>query len=229
QSVFGLRAMTTGLIMFPAALASGLMMPLSGKMFDRYGPRGVVLTGLAVVVWTTYMMADFNQMTPYLVMSAWLALRGIGMGLSFMPVNTAGMNTVPLRLVGRASALSNVVRQVASSLGVAMFTSIMQHRHAFHLANLAASAKLDNSQGEALASALQGIATASGMGAAAVPLLGGNILYSMAVREAMVNAIADCFIVSAALCTVALVLALRLKRSAPHLEPASLPAAAVEA
>ena len=44
QSLRGYTAMETGLILFPSAIASGLMMPISGAIFDKYGAK--VVTGL---------------------------------------------------------------------------------------------------------------------------------------------------------------------------------------
>ncbi|MDD3022301.1 MAG: DHA2 family efflux MFS transporter permease subunit, partial [Syntrophomonadaceae bacterium] len=54
QNVLGLTAMKTGLILLPAALATAVMMPVSGKWFDKHGARGVVALGLVLVTITTY-------------------------------------------------------------------------------------------------------------------------------------------------------------------------------
>lgn len=71
QNVLGQTAMKTGLIMFPASLASGIMMPLSGRLFDKYGARWVAFFGLIIVSWTTYEMNGFNQLTPFIMMTFW--------------------------------------------------------------------------------------------------------------------------------------------------------------
>jgi hypothetical protein len=72
--------------------------------------------------------------------------RGIGMGLSMITATTAGMATVPLSLISKASALRNVILQVAASLGIAMFTTLMPHRQVFHYANMAVSLNLNSAE-----------------------------------------------------------------------------------
>jgi len=206
QNVLGQTAMKTGLIMFPAALASGVMMPISGKLFDKYGARGVVVAGLFLVTWTTYVMNDFNNLTPYAVMTIWLTIRGAGMGLSMMPVTTAGMNVVPPLLVGRASALSNVIRQVSSSFGIAMFTTIMQHRQIYHFSNMAQSVNISSNEYIHLQSALTNMATSLGWGYGTTQTLGLSLIAQEITKQSMISAIGDCFIVAAALCLGALIM-----------------------
>ncbi len=211
QNVLGQTAMKTGLIMFPAAIASGIMMPLSGKLFDKYGAQGIVIVGLVLVTWTTYAMNGFNDLTPYAVMTVWLTIRGAGMGLSMMPVTTVGMNTVPPQLIGRASALSNVIRQVASSFGIAMFTTIMQHRQVYHFSNMAQSVNISSNEYINLQAALSNIATSMGLGFGTTQGLGISIIAKEIGKLSMIKAIGDCFIVAAALCLAALVMSLFLK------------------
>ena len=61
-----------------------------------------------------------------------LVKRAVGLGLAMMPVSTAGMNTIPKQLAARASAINNVVRQIAGSFGIALITYVMMHRQVYH-------------------------------------------------------------------------------------------------
>ena len=65
QDIFGQTALKCGLILFPGAITSGLMMPFSGWFFDRYGARYIVVTGIAIITVTTYMMHTFSDLTPF--------------------------------------------------------------------------------------------------------------------------------------------------------------------
>jgi len=76
-----------------------------------------VIFGLTIVSYSTYVMGSFGTLTSFFVMTVWMTVRGGGMAFCFMPITTAGMNAIPQHLVGRASALSNVIRQVAASFG----------------------------------------------------------------------------------------------------------------
>lgn len=211
QTVMGQSAMKSGIISFPAALATAAVMPIAGRLFDRYGPRWLATIGLAVAAWTTYMLSGFSVTTSFAVITFWLVLRGIGMGMCFMPVTTAGMNAVPLDLIGRASALGNAVRQVAAALGVAMFTTIMQHRQVFHFSSLAQGANFGSVEGNKLLGYLKLLCLTQGMGQDQAFSLAGYVVYLQIMKKALANAIDDCFVVASLFCVVALFLALFLK------------------
>jgi len=123
QNVMGQTAMQSGILLLPAALATAIIMPVAGKIFDRYGARGVVMTGLIICAFTTFKMVSFTELTAFSVMIGWTMLRGVGMGLSMITVTTAGMLKIPMEKISRASALGNVIRQCAGSLGVALFSA----------------------------------------------------------------------------------------------------------
>lgn len=205
QSVLGQTAMKTGLILFPAAIATAVFMPISGKIYDKYGARSIVLVGLLVVSVTTYMLSHFNAMTPFGIMIVWLVLRGMGMGLSMMPVTTLGMATVPTNLTGKASAMGNVVRQVAASLGIAMFTTIMQNRQVFHVANYAQAINLNATDALGIQSALSSIASGQAWDQATAGGVSLSLLAGQITKLSTVNAISDCFIIASGFCLMAVV------------------------
>lgn len=128
-------AMQTGILMFPAAVTSGLMMPVAAKLADRFGAKPVVVAGVSILSVATlpfmYIDLDISYNTVLLVM----VLRGLGLGLFMMPATVMAMNTVPMALISRASAMNNAVRQISGSLGIALLTTVMQDREIFHLAH----------------------------------------------------------------------------------------------
>lgn len=213
QSILGKSAVLTGLILLPAALASGVVMPVSGKIFDRYGARALVMGGLIILIVTTYMLHGFNAMTPVWLMILLLVVRGFGMGFCFMPSTTAGMNTVPQHLVGRASALSNVIRQIASAFGIAMFSSILANRQTAYLADLMPAINVNSDEYLHLQAEIMSMANGLGISWDSVFAMTGSMIIQRAVKESMVMAIGDCFIVAAGLTVIALVLAAFFKGS----------------
>lgn len=151
ENVLGFSALRTGLFMTPAAIASAVVMPIGGKLFDRIGARPLGLLGLLVITIASY---GFTTLTPYSSAGQiqWLyILRSIGMGLTMMPIMTAGMNTLPLKLVNQGTALTNTARQVASSLGTAVLTTYMTTQAKIHVANLSAMVTPFSAEGHQLA------------------------------------------------------------------------------
>ena len=85
----------------------------------------------------TFQFHNLNIMTATATMVVWVTLRGLVMAFANMPAQTAALADVPTELVGRASAITNIIRSVAGSFGLAVLTSILTMRQAFHGARLA--------------------------------------------------------------------------------------------
>lgn len=225
QGVLGQTPLKSGLIVFPGAIASGLIMPFSGWFYDRHGARGIIITGTAIVTVSSFMMHTFNDLTPFWYMTVLMMVRGIGMGLAMMPNMNAGMNAAPQRLVGRASAAINQVRQVSSSFGVAILTTIMMNRQVFHATRLAETVNMTGNAGLALRVNVQALVLHMGMSAAVSRFLGLGFIYIRMEYLSMIQAIDDCFIVAAGLVLFGFILSffLRDRKAAPAPDTAAAP------
>ena len=215
QNVLGQTAMTSGLITFPAAIAQGVLMPISGRIFDKYGARALSIAGLAIVAWASYMMHTISGFTAFSTITMWMMIRGVGIGLGMMPVMTACMNVVPRPLVGRASAMFNVSKQIFASFGIAVLTTVMQNRQVYHYAQLAHSLNTSSPAFSSMQKALSGIASQLGIGAGAGKALSLSVIYGKVATLAAVQAIDDCFVIAAVLCAMAMVLCFFLKDRKP--------------
>jgi len=195
QNLLGYTPMQTGLLMMPMALTMGVMMPISGRLFDRVGAVPLSLTGLVVLIYATYLLHDLSLETSRVHLQLLLVLRAVGLGLCMMPLNTAGMNSVPRQLVGRASALNNLARQISASMGIAYLTYVMMKRQIEHTAWLAGTVTLSSPAAMSLVNRLQarlsyGLPAGAGRGAAL------GLLSMVAQRKGMMLAIEDTFLVS---------------------------------
>lgn len=144
QNIQQMSAVDTGLLLMPQAIAMAIMMPIAGKLFDKIGVIPLGLVGLSLLSVMSYELHALTIDTPHSWLIPVLVLRGIGMGLCMMPISTAGMNAVEPRKVGNASSLSNLVRQVAGSMAIAILTMIMQKRASLHGSHIAENITLDN-------------------------------------------------------------------------------------
>jgi EmrB/QacA subfamily drug resistance transporter len=121
----GLGALQAGVMLLPEALVMGLMMPISGKLYDLIGARWPGALGLVVVSVGTYLMHSISLSTSRLEIVLWMVIRSAGLGLAMMPVMTGGMTAIPPELTARASAMSNIVQRVAGALGLALLTAVL--------------------------------------------------------------------------------------------------------
>jgi MFS family permease len=120
-----LGAFDTGLLLLPQALVMAVMMPSAGILYDRFGPRWLAVTGLALVALGTYLMKDLTLDASNTFFVWLLVLRAVGMGLAMMPIMTGGLSVVPPDRVDGASAFSNVTQRTTAALGLAILTALV--------------------------------------------------------------------------------------------------------
>lgn len=136
ENIRGYTAMETGIILLPSAICQAFIMPISGKIFDKIGAKIPGTIGVLVLIVTSYELAFINLDTSKLYIEVVMAIRGIGLGLSMMPITTAGMNAISSGLAGKASALNNTIKQIAGSLGVTIMTTMIQSKLDFNYSRL---------------------------------------------------------------------------------------------
>lgn len=128
QSVRGITPFDSGLLMLPGALIMGIMSPITGKLFDKYGPRVLALIGLSITVLTTYMFSTLQIDSSYAFIITLYSMRMFGISMVMMPIMTNGLNQLPTRLNPHGTAINNTVQQIAGSIGTAIFVTVMNHR-----------------------------------------------------------------------------------------------------
>ncbi|UOF92166.1 DHA2 family efflux MFS transporter permease subunit [Fodinisporobacter ferrooxydans] len=132
QNIQDMSTIDTGLLLMPQAIAMAIMMPIAGRLFDKIGAMPLALVGLTLLSIMTYQLHQLTTITSQNWLKYILMVRGIGIGLCMMPISTAGMNAVHPHQVAKASAQSNLIRQVAASFGIAILTMIMQDQTQLH-------------------------------------------------------------------------------------------------
>jgi EmrB/QacA subfamily drug resistance transporter len=149
QAVRGASALDAGLLMAPGGLGAMLLMPVSGKLTDRYGPTWLPATGLPFVAVGLLPFVFVTATTSYWVLCAGNFVQGVGMGLAMMPNMTAAMQAVPRAAIARTSTAMNIIRQAGASVGTAILSVILASAVAANLP--LASAHASNSGNGGLA------------------------------------------------------------------------------
>lgn len=134
QTVLGYGASWSGVALFATALTAGLCSALGGRLLDRHGPRGGVTAGLLCSALATMGLGLAGQQASLWLIVALMAARGVGLGLSYMPVTTAGLNAIPEQLVTEGAAMNNILRRVMASLAVVVVSLYFELRRAHLLA-----------------------------------------------------------------------------------------------
>jgi DHA2 family multidrug resistance protein len=125
-----------GMLLLPAAIASALAMPVAAKLVSRVDPRALFATGALVMVSGLWMMAHLSAQTSGEDLYWPQIVRGFGTVLMFLPLQLAALGPVPKEEVSSASGFFNLTRQLGGSIGVALLTTMLDKREAFHRAVL---------------------------------------------------------------------------------------------
>lgn len=125
QNVLHLDALSTGLLVLPGGLLMGLAAPFVGRLYDRVGPRPLLVPGSIVVSLALWSLTLVGDSTPaYLILAAHLVL-SLGLAMVFTPLFTVGLGALPPHLYSHGSAIVGTVQQVAGAAGAALFVTIM--------------------------------------------------------------------------------------------------------
>lgn len=125
QSVRGISPLDSGLMMLPGAIIMGIMSPITGKLFDKFGPRILAVVGLTITAISTYMLAHLQIDSSYGYIIFIYSLRLFGMSMVMMPIMTNGLNQLPTVMNPHGTALNNTAQQVSGSIGTAVLITIM--------------------------------------------------------------------------------------------------------
>lgn len=157
QNARGYTPLESGLLMLPGAALMAVMMPLAGKLFDRFGARWLSVVGLAITIGTTLGFVDLTDSTSYTYLVLLSTGRRLGMALFMMPLQTAGLNQLPSRLNAHGTAISNTSRQVAGAVGTSLLVTVMTSRTKSHLTDMATANPNGNMQHMVTEATIQGI------------------------------------------------------------------------
>lgn len=125
QSVMGYSAVVSGLVTLPGSLATAVVSPFAGRLYDKMGIKKIFVAGAAALVVSNIGMFFFSMSTPLWAAAGLNVIRNISIGSLMMPLLTWGTGNVHPGKVADASSLLTSFRTIAGSIGSAVFVGIM--------------------------------------------------------------------------------------------------------
>ena len=219
QNLIGYSARTTGFLLAPGALVSGIVMPLTGPLVDRYGPKIFVFIGLIFFGLSNFMYYNLDVTTPYITILIPIIIYGIGAGMLNTPITTTAMNVVKKEYISQVSTILSVIMQVGGAFGVAMLGTILNNRAAFHQAVYAERLAPYSYVTESALKGMQTLGQRIGESSFLTELQAPAILNMFVSKQAAIAGYQDAFICTGLVCIIALIPALgllSLKHVRPH-------------
>ncbi len=137
QNLLGFTAMQTGLILLPGSLATAFMMPFVGKMLQK-GMPPQLLNALGFICFFLFtLMLSHSTLESGRQDFFWpLVWRGVGLGLLFVPLTTMALSGLRGKDIAQGAGLTNMMRQLGGSFGIALVTTFIEYRSWTHRTNL---------------------------------------------------------------------------------------------
>lgn len=128
QGPLALTAATAGLILLPGSILNGIMSPFMGHLFDKFGPRVLMIPATIILSGTMLMMSQLTTTTPpWIIVSGYILLM-LSVSAIMMPAETNGLNQLPKALYPHGTAVMTTLQPVAGAIGVSVFISMMNAR-----------------------------------------------------------------------------------------------------
>jgi EmrB/QacA subfamily drug resistance transporter len=139
ENVEGLSSMTTGEILIAQGLAMAIGLAASGKMYNLVGPRLLSVVGAMMVAASMFGFTSLTVTTTGASLQIWLVLRGLGLGLVGVPLQTLAVSVVSNEQMAKASSLMSSTKVVFGAVGVSVLTTYLTQRATVHIPDVAAS------------------------------------------------------------------------------------------
>ncbi|WP_455587854.1 DHA2 family efflux MFS transporter permease subunit [Bacteroides sp.] len=132
QNNLGYSALQAGAFFIPVGIIQGICSPVSGMLGQKINPKILIVAGLGLMAFSFYMNFYLSFLTEEWYLMTSLCLRGVGMGLLFTPLLTLSLANIRIDMMAQASSVTNIIRQMGGSFGVAIFSHILTQRTSFH-------------------------------------------------------------------------------------------------
>lgn len=196
QATLGWTATQSGMLMVPAAIVTAMMMPIVGQLLQR-GVKQQYLVAIGMIFFFIYSYWGYLILTPDTGKDAFfnmLIVRGIGLGLLFVPITTLALSTLKGREIGEGAAFTGMMRQLGGSFGMAVITTFIARQNMAHRNDLVSKLDVNNPIVQQRVEGLQHSFMAKGMTPDVALNSGYKILDYTVSKQAQVMSYMDVFL-----------------------------------
>ncbi len=132
QTVQHLTPYAAGLMLMPAGLVMGLLMPVAGYLSDRFAARNLIIAGLLCLAVSSWWLAGVDANLAFWTIAWCVVLSRIGLCLIKPALNVAALRSLRPELLGQGAGMINFSRQLGGAFGVNLLSVILDRRTFFH-------------------------------------------------------------------------------------------------
>ena len=134
QNILGYTALQSGMVLLPIGIIQAVTGPIAGYSSDKVNPKIPVVIGLVLFTLSFLLNTRLSIFSENAQIMLPMYLRGVAMGLMFSPLSAVALTEISRNEMAQASGVTNVIRQVGGSFGVAILQTLLTQRIVFHTA-----------------------------------------------------------------------------------------------
>jgi DHA2 family multidrug resistance protein len=195
QSILGWTAQQAGMLMVPAALTTAFMMPMIGKLLQKGVPQQYLVAG-GMALFSLFTFWGYFIITPDTDSGSFfwmLIMRGIGMGMLFIPITALSLSSLKGQQIGQGAAFTGMMRQLGGSFGVALITTYMARQNMVHRSALVSRLDINNASVQQRVNAIQQSFISKGLNSDAALKSSYSAMDHMVSKQAAVLSYMDVF------------------------------------
>lgn len=206
QNSMGYTTVQAGSVFLPVGIIQGIMSPVAGKVSDKFSPKIPMILGVIVLGISFILNSQLSYLTEHSFVMTSMYLRGFAMGIIFTPMSNLSLLTIPRDKMAQVSGISNTIRQLGGSMGVAIFATMLSTRINFHSQMFGEAIQAGSQEFKNVASQLSQFAQQHvGSNLATAALQSKYMILSHVSKQAYIAAIDDDFLMAAILTFMGLI------------------------
>jgi DHA2 family multidrug resistance protein len=200
QVGLGYTALQSGIVSLPMGIITAIVAPMAGAISGRSGNKTLLWIGILIMALSFYMNSMLTLFSESVQIIAPVLLRGMGIGLIFSTSTTVAIGRIPTEKMAQASSLTNIIRQIGGSIGIAWFSSSLTRLTKVHLAGLGQGMGLYSGAFQSTAKRLSSFAAGAVGGTASMAgRRAQSLILARAEKFSFVEALSNIFIVGTAI------------------------------
>jgi len=223
QSLMGYTAESAGLVLSGGGRLLLFMMPIIGVLSTKVQSRYLVAAGWGILAFAMYYSTKRLDLLMSFQSASWLRIIQVcGLGFLFVPINLTAYIGMPQEKSNSIAGTVNFMRNIGSSVGTSMVTTLIARRSQVHQNYLAANVTSGGTEFLGGSKALSSHIAAGGADAVRAAQQSLALLYRSVIVQATTLAYIDTFLVLAGIAAIMFVLSFMLKKNQPGARPVTL-------
>ena len=137
QGALKTTTFVAAMTLLPATLANGIVTPIGGKIYDKFGAKVLIPVGFTIILVSVFILSRSNSDTSVLKIIIAYIVVCIGVGITMSPSQTNSLNQLPKKDYPHGVAILNTLQQISAAIGSSLFIGIMSAAQLKALSNSA--------------------------------------------------------------------------------------------